>query len=101
MEATRSSETSSLTRSTLRHIPEHGILHRHRRENNKSHVICKIAVLVLHEISCRLVTLLNFIYLSVVYEIEILRPLSPAILLTILLVAALITKRVWRSLRTS
>jgi hypothetical protein len=37
MEAIRSSETSVHTRSTLRHIPEHGILHSLRRENHKSY----------------------------------------------------------------
>jgi hypothetical protein len=35
MEAVRSSETSVHTRCTLRHIPEDGILHSHRRENLK------------------------------------------------------------------
>jgi hypothetical protein len=37
-DAIRSSETSVLTRATLRHIPEDGILHSHRRENFKSHI---------------------------------------------------------------
>jgi hypothetical protein len=36
-EAIRSSETSVHTRSTLRHIPEEGILHSHRLENLKSY----------------------------------------------------------------
>jgi hypothetical protein len=36
MEAQRSSETSVLTRVTLRNIPEEGILHSHRRESLKS-----------------------------------------------------------------
>jgi hypothetical protein len=36
MEATRSSETSILTRATLRDIPKDGILHSDRRENLKS-----------------------------------------------------------------
>jgi hypothetical protein len=36
MEATRSYETSALSRATRRHIPEDGILHSHRRENHKS-----------------------------------------------------------------
>jgi hypothetical protein len=36
MEAQLSSETSLPTRATLCHIPEYGILHRHRREILKS-----------------------------------------------------------------
>jgi hypothetical protein len=38
MEAIRFSETSVLTRVTLRNIPEDGILQSHRRENLKSYV---------------------------------------------------------------
>jgi hypothetical protein len=37
MGALRSSETSFLTRTTLRNIPEDGILHSRRRENLKSY----------------------------------------------------------------
>jgi hypothetical protein len=33
-------ETSVLTRSTWRHIPEDGILHSHPRENLKSYMTC-------------------------------------------------------------
>jgi hypothetical protein len=36
VEAIRFSETSILTRTTLRNIPEHVILQSHRRENLKS-----------------------------------------------------------------
>jgi hypothetical protein len=39
MEAIHSFETSVLTRVTLRHIPEDGILHHHRCENLKSYII--------------------------------------------------------------
>jgi hypothetical protein len=37
MEAINSRETSVLTRSTRRRIPEDGILHSHRRENLKTY----------------------------------------------------------------
>jgi hypothetical protein len=39
MEVIPASEASVYTRSTWRHIPEDGILHRHRRENLKSYII--------------------------------------------------------------
>jgi hypothetical protein len=38
MEAIRSSETSFITSTTRRNIPENGILHGHRRENQKSYI---------------------------------------------------------------
>jgi hypothetical protein len=37
-EALRSSETSVLTKATLRNIPENTIQHSHRRENLKSYI---------------------------------------------------------------
>jgi hypothetical protein len=44
MEAIRSSETSVLTRATLRNTPEHRILHSHRRENLRFYVYCYVAM---------------------------------------------------------
>jgi hypothetical protein len=38
MEALSSSQTSVLTRTTRRNIPEHTILHSHHRENLKSYI---------------------------------------------------------------
>jgi hypothetical protein len=38
MEAIRCTDTSVHTRTTLRHIPENGILHSHRRGNLKSYI---------------------------------------------------------------
>jgi hypothetical protein len=38
MEAIHSSKMQFLTRATLRHITEDGILHSHRRENLKSYI---------------------------------------------------------------
>jgi hypothetical protein len=40
METLSSSETSVLTRSILRDIPEDAILHSHSRENLKSYILC-------------------------------------------------------------
>jgi hypothetical protein len=43
-EAQRSSETSVLTRATLRNLPEDIILHSHRRENIKSFILAYIFI---------------------------------------------------------
>jgi hypothetical protein len=44
MEALSSSETSVLKRTTLRNIPEDGILHSHRRENLRSYLLQKYLI---------------------------------------------------------
>jgi hypothetical protein len=46
-EVLSSSETSDLTRATLRDIPEDDIVHSHRRENLKSHKEKKVGDMLL------------------------------------------------------
>jgi hypothetical protein len=45
MDAMFSSETSFLTKTTQRYIPQGGIFHNHRRENIKSYVISVLSIL--------------------------------------------------------
>jgi hypothetical protein len=44
MEATHTSESSVLTRSTRCHIPEYGILHSHRRENLEPYIALTVGL---------------------------------------------------------
>jgi hypothetical protein len=50
IEAIRSSETSVCTRSTWRHIPEDGILH--RCKNLKLHITLHFALIILKLVTC-------------------------------------------------